>query len=307
MTWATRASSISSPPMRTVREVTMPPRLMIADVGRAAADVDDHRRPGLLDGQSGADRGGHRLLDDVDPPGARAQGGVLEGAALDAGDVAGHADDDAGPDQPRGGDLLDEPADHPLGDVGVGDDAVAQRAHRGDRLGRAAEHLLGPVPGREQLARAGPDGDDGGLVEDDAAAALVDDGVGRAEVDGEVPPPHPPRRPAAHASRLGRSAGSGCRAEVADRRPSRRGIRGASADAVARHPRSGRVSVRARGTRCRSRARPTPGSRTRGRRSAAPGCPSRGRGRRGSCRGAPRSGRWRRPGRGSPRRSAPPR
>ena len=30
LTWATRASSISSPPIRTVREVTMPPRLMIA-------------------------------------------------------------------------------------------------------------------------------------------------------------------------------------------------------------------------------------------------------------------------------------
>ena len=30
LTWATSASSISSPPMRTVREVTTPPRLMIA-------------------------------------------------------------------------------------------------------------------------------------------------------------------------------------------------------------------------------------------------------------------------------------
>ena len=62
------------------------------DVGGAAADVDDHRGAGLLDRQAGADRGRHRLLDDVDPAGAGAQGGVLEGPALDAGDVARHAD-----------------------------------------------------------------------------------------------------------------------------------------------------------------------------------------------------------------------
>ena len=138
-------------------------------------------------GRPGADRGRHRLLDDVDPAGAGAQGGVLEGPTLDPGDVARHADDDAGPDQPRGRDLLDEPADHPLGDVGVGDDAVAQRAHRGDRLGGAAEHLLGAVAGGQELAGAGAHRDDRRLVEHDTAAALVDDGVGRAEVDGEVP------------------------------------------------------------------------------------------------------------------------
>ena len=185
------------------------------DVGRATPDVDDHRGAGLLDPQARADRGGHGLLDDVDPARARPQGGVLEGPPLHPGDVARHADDHARPDQPRRRDLLDEPADHPLGDVGVGDDPVPQRAHRGHRLRGAAEHLLGTVPGGQELAGTGAHRDDRRLVEHHPTATLVDDRVGRAEVDGEVPAPHPPGRPAAHVSRLGRRVRpAGCRAEV---------------------------------------------------------------------------------------------
>src|SRR5690242_14731379 len=97
------------------------------DVGGAAADVDDHAGGGVVDRQVGPDRSSHRLLDDVDPPGAGADRRVLQGPALDAGDLAGHADDDARPDQPRGPHLVDEVAQHPLGDVGVGDDPVPQR------------------------------------------------------------------------------------------------------------------------------------------------------------------------------------
>ena len=49
--------------------------------------------------------------------------------------------------------------------------------------------------------------------------------------------------------------------------------------------RDGRAGFRERGTRARSRARPTRASPTRARGSAAPAGPSRGRGRRGSCPG----------------------
>ena len=34
-------------------------------------------------------------------------------------------------------------AEHPLGDIEIGDHAVLQRANRGDRAGSAAEHALG--------------------------------------------------------------------------------------------------------------------------------------------------------------------
>ena len=82
------AWSRSSPAVRMERLVTMPPRRDDRDLGRAAADVDDHVAGGLVDGQPGADRGGHRLLDDVDPAGAGLVAGLLDRALLDRGDAA---------------------------------------------------------------------------------------------------------------------------------------------------------------------------------------------------------------------------
>ena len=64
------------------------------DLGRAAADVDDHVAGRLLHRQPGADRRGHRLLDDVGGlAGAGVLGRLLHGALLDAGDARRHADD----------------------------------------------------------------------------------------------------------------------------------------------------------------------------------------------------------------------
>src|SRR5262249_5017924 len=75
---------------------------------------------------------------------SRAPGALLHRALLDLGDPEGHADDDARLHQRapvvRPG---DEVAQHRLGDLEVGDHAVAQRAHRLDVAGRAAQHLLG--------------------------------------------------------------------------------------------------------------------------------------------------------------------
>jgi hypothetical protein len=51
---------------------------------------------------------------------------------------------------------------------------------------RAPDHPLRFGADREQASVLGVDGNDGWLVEDDATAAHVDDGVGRAEVNGHV-------------------------------------------------------------------------------------------------------------------------
>jgi hypothetical protein len=56
--------------------------------------------------------------------------------------------------------LLDEVAEHLLGDVEVGDDAVLERADRGDRARRAAEHPLRLDADRVHLAGALVDRDD---------------------------------------------------------------------------------------------------------------------------------------------------
>ena len=65
------------------------------DLGRAAADVDDHVPGRLGDGQAGADRGRHRLLDQVGLARAGRERRLLDRALLDAGDARRDADDDA--------------------------------------------------------------------------------------------------------------------------------------------------------------------------------------------------------------------
>ena len=53
------------------------------DFRRAAADVDDEAAGWLADGQAGADRRGHGLLDEPCPSRARVEGRVTDGALLD--------------------------------------------------------------------------------------------------------------------------------------------------------------------------------------------------------------------------------
>ena len=156
------------------------------DLAGAAADVDDHRAGRLADRQAGADRGRHRLLDQVGLTGAGGQAGLLDGALLDPGHAGGNADDDARMGEAVLVDLLDEVAEHLLGHVEVGDHAVLERPDRLDRARGAAEHPLRLHADRVDLAGARVDRDDARLGEHDAAAADVDERVGGAEVDGHV-------------------------------------------------------------------------------------------------------------------------
>ena len=287
------------------------------DLGGAAADVDDHVAGRLVDGQPGADRGRHRLLDDVDLAGAGLVAGLLDRALLHRGDAAGHADDHAGLGEVATPvHLLDEVAQHLLGRLEVGDDAVLERPDGGDVVGGAADHALGLVPDREHLAGGGVHGDDGRLVEDDALAADIDQRVGGAEVNGHVSADETVCHSAASACvetcvwRKGPAPCAGPRLRVgsAGTLPGRTRGRGEAARRTAtRRGRRAAHGLRARGTRCRSRARRSRASRSRGRCSAARPRPSRGPGRPEWCRERRRSGRWRRPASGSPRCSAPPR
>ena len=125
--------------------------------------------------------------------GAGAERRFADRAALDLGRAAGHADDDAraGREQPRVVHLLDELLEHLLGDGEVGDHAVLHRADGGDVARRLAEHLLGRHADRlDRLLGVGPafgaNGDHRGLVQHDALAAHVDQGVGGAEVDRQI-------------------------------------------------------------------------------------------------------------------------
>ena len=82
--------------------------------------------------------------------------------------------------------LLDEVAEHALGGVEVGDDAVLERADGHDVARRAANHLFGLGTHREDSSGVVVDRDDTRLVEHDAAPTHVDQRVGGTEVDGHV-------------------------------------------------------------------------------------------------------------------------
>ena len=171
-----------------LRLTTMPPRLRTA-TSVVPPPMSTMRLPdGSLTGQAGADRGGHRLLDQARPAGPGVEGGVAHGALLDLGDAGRDAEE-----HPRARDEPDpvvhpvhEVLDHLLGDVEVADDAVAQRPDRDDVGRRPTDHPLGLGPDREHAPRLGVDGDDRRLAHDDAAVAHVDERVRGPEVDPDV-------------------------------------------------------------------------------------------------------------------------
>ena len=158
------------------------------DLGRAATDVDDEAARRLAHRQPGADRGGHRLLDEPRPAGARVERRVEDRPFLDLGDAGRDPDNHPGSRQQADPimHLVDEVADHLLGHVEVADDPVAQRPDGDDVRRRAADHPLRLRPDRQDPLRARLDRDDRRLADDDAAVLDVNQGVGRAEVDPDV-------------------------------------------------------------------------------------------------------------------------
>src|SRR3954451_17566638 len=179
------ASSSSSPPMRIDCDTTMPPSEMTAPslgpppmsttmfpVGSPtgspapiAAAIGSSIRYAW---RGPADRQGSSTAP-LSPPvtpqrprataGAGGQAGLLDGPLLHPGHARGHADHDARVRPAVLVHLLDEVAQHLLGDVEVGDHAVLERADRGDRPRRAAEHPLGLDADGVDLAGARVDRD----------------------------------------------------------------------------------------------------------------------------------------------------
>ena len=75
---------------------------------------------------------------------------------------------------------------HLLGDVEVGDHAILERPDRRDVAGRPAEHRLRLVAHGEHRMVGQVNSHDGRLVYHDTLAADVHEGIGRAQVDGEI-------------------------------------------------------------------------------------------------------------------------
>src|SRR5690606_10869099 len=95
---------------------------------RPAADLDAHRARRLGYGETGADCGGHRLVDQDRLAGAGILGGLFDGFTLDRRGAGGNADDDQRPREAAAAvHLVNEVADHFLGYLEFGYDPVAAR------------------------------------------------------------------------------------------------------------------------------------------------------------------------------------
>ena len=124
---------------------------------------------------------------DLSRPGVA--GGVKHCALLDLGGAAGQADHHAGASETEAAALVggvDEVVEHALGDLKVGDHAVAEGAHGDDVGGGAADHRLGFRADREDGAVGAVDRDYGGFVDHDSASTHGDEGVRGAQVDPDV-------------------------------------------------------------------------------------------------------------------------
>ena len=116
--------------------------------------------------------------------------GCLEdGALLDGRNARGNADNHARPWRPGVAALarlLDEVPEHDFSDIKVGDDAVLEGALGDDGARSAANHALGVGAYGKDAALALVDGDDRGLVDDDALPRNSNKGIGSAQIDGHV-------------------------------------------------------------------------------------------------------------------------
>ncbi len=158
------------------------------DFGRTAADVDDHVALGSLDVEPGTQGGGHGLVNHIDLASPGVLGRIADGANLDVGRPGRDADDHAQrrrEETARSLDLLEHPAQHELGSVEVGDDAVFQGADGLDIGVGLLVHVARLAADGDQLAGMDVERDDGRFVDNDLAV-IEDERIGRTEVDGQL-------------------------------------------------------------------------------------------------------------------------
>ncbi len=181
------ASSKSPPPKGTEAWVTRPPEREHPDLGRAGADVHDHRGDGFFDSQPGAEGDCDRQLDETDA----LRPGLLVNARSSARRWTPVAVPDA---QQSTVGWLTEPTFARRSSCLATAEVRSKSASWPWQTGRTMRHLARAAPA--QARGLGPkghetvapelDGGDRRLVDDDAVAAHGDEGARRAEVDCEV-------------------------------------------------------------------------------------------------------------------------
>ena len=159
------------------------------DFGGAAADVHHHAAAGLQHWKVGADGGRHRFFDEMGFARACVQRRLDDGAFLDLGDPARYAHHHARPGHGHPALLmrfLNQIIQHASGDFVLADDAVAQRTNDHDVFRVLAPHFFGARPDFNRRSGLAVDGDEGRLIDDNAFATHIHQGIRGTQVNANV-------------------------------------------------------------------------------------------------------------------------
>ena len=165
----------------------MPESEIKRDLGRAAADIDDHVARRILHRKTDPDRRRHRFFDQINFARTGVRGGFADGAFFHFGNAGRHRDDHARPRAHAAAvHFGDEMPQHRLGHFEIRDDAIFQRPHCDDVRRRAPEHALGLVAHRQHFDGAGLNRHDRGLAQHDALIFDINERVRRPEIDPDI-------------------------------------------------------------------------------------------------------------------------
>src|SRR5690606_788861 len=158
------------------------------DLRGTATDVNHHVAGRRVDRQPDSNGSSHRFGNHEHFLGSGSKRAVPHGALLHLGDAARHADDHARLhlEQVILDDERQEVAQHLLGHVEVGNNAVLHWPNRDHTLGRAAQHTLRLQPNALDLLGLAIHRDNGRLVEHDSLAFYIDESIGSAEIYGDL-------------------------------------------------------------------------------------------------------------------------
>ena len=111
---------------------------------------------------------------------------LLDGTAFHLGNARGHGDNHAWLYELAVVYFLDKIAEHGLGDIEIGNDAVFHGADGFDVGRGAGKHGLGFAADGEDVFGAGLDGDHGGLAHDNTAVFQKNQRIGCAQINSDI-------------------------------------------------------------------------------------------------------------------------
>ena len=157
------------------------------DVRHTSAHIHHHAAVGLLEVHAHAHSGGDGTIQQLGTLGARVEEDADQAALFRLVHAGGNGQHHAGTaEEALADDHAHEVAEHGVGQLKVADHALAQRAQRQHIAGRAADHSIGLRAHSQHLLAHALNGDYCRLAQHDALALLINQHVGRAQINTQI-------------------------------------------------------------------------------------------------------------------------